>query len=128
MSEQHHHPKLAESAVALATVRSEERGRLVGVLAITALVMGGELAGGILTHSLALLNDEVGHDTGVQVPGAGVVQVVQRDVEQGRVHVRTDAGRACPDHPLIFQISSMPVPVSAEQVSTLGFQPEAGVG
>ena len=57
MSEQHHHPKLAESAVALRTVRSEERGRLFWVLALTTLVMGGELAGGILTRSLALLND-----------------------------------------------------------------------
>lgn len=59
MGEQHHHPKLAESAVGLGAVRSEERGRLVWVLVLTGLVMGGELAGGLLTRSLALLNDAV---------------------------------------------------------------------
>lgn len=59
MGEQHHHPKLAESAVGLGAVRAEERGRLVWVLVLTGLVMGGELAGGILTRSLALLNDAV---------------------------------------------------------------------
>ncbi len=57
MSEQHHHPKLGESAVALRAVRSGERRRLGWVLALTALVMVGELVGGLLSGSLALLND-----------------------------------------------------------------------
>src|SRR5882757_2492254 len=57
MSEQHHHPKHAGNAVALQAVRSGERGRLGWVLALTALIMVGELAGGLLSGSLALLND-----------------------------------------------------------------------
>lgn len=57
MTEQHHHPKLAESAVALQAVRSGERGRLGWVLVLTAVVMIGELVGGLLSGSLALLND-----------------------------------------------------------------------
>jgi cobalt-zinc-cadmium efflux system protein len=57
MSEQHHHPKLAESAVALRAVRSEERGRLYWVLALTAVVMAGEFVAARITRSLALEND-----------------------------------------------------------------------
>jgi cobalt-zinc-cadmium efflux system protein len=57
MSEQHHHPKLSESAIALGAVRSEERGRLRWVLLLTAAVMAGEGIGYFFTHSLALLND-----------------------------------------------------------------------
>lgn len=57
MSEQHHHPKLAESAVALQAVRSGERSRLGWVLALTAVVMVAEAVGGILSGSLALVND-----------------------------------------------------------------------
>jgi len=57
MSEQHHHPKLSETAVALGAVRSEERGRLFWVLLLTLAVMAGEVAGYFFTHSLALLND-----------------------------------------------------------------------
>jgi cobalt-zinc-cadmium efflux system protein len=57
MSEQHHHPKLAESAVALRAVRSEERGRLYGVLCLTAIVMVGEFVASRITRSLALEND-----------------------------------------------------------------------
>lgn len=59
MSEQHHHPKLAESATGIPGVRASERSRLLWVLVVTGVVMGGELAGGILTHSLALLSDAV---------------------------------------------------------------------
>ena len=59
MPEQHHHPKLAESAVALRAVRSGERGRLGAVLAVTTVVMIAEAVGGILSGSLALLNDAV---------------------------------------------------------------------
>lgn len=54
---QHHHPKLAESAVALQPIRSGERSRLGWVLALTAVVMVAEAIGGILSGSLALLND-----------------------------------------------------------------------
>jgi cobalt-zinc-cadmium efflux system protein len=57
MSEQHHHPKPAQSAVAHQAVRSGERGRLGWVLALTALVVAGEMVGGLLSGSLALLND-----------------------------------------------------------------------
>jgi len=57
MSEQHHHPKLGESAVALRSVRSGERRRLGWVLAITGLIMVAEAVGGILSGSLALVND-----------------------------------------------------------------------
>ncbi len=59
MSDQHHHPKLAESSSRTGAIRSGERNRLFWVLVVTALVMGGELVGGLLTHSLALLNDAV---------------------------------------------------------------------
>lgn len=59
MSEQHHHPKLSESAIALGAVRSEERGRLLWVLVLTLGVMAGEGIGYFFTHSLALLNDSV---------------------------------------------------------------------
>ncbi|MBI3855091.1 MAG: cation transporter [Planctomycetes bacterium] len=57
MSEQHHHPKLSESAVALGAVRTEERGRLFWVLVLTLAVMAGEAVGFVFTHSLAVLND-----------------------------------------------------------------------
>jgi cobalt-zinc-cadmium efflux system protein len=57
MSEQHHHPKLGESAVSLRAVRSGERSRLGWVLGITALIMVAEAVGGILSGSLALVND-----------------------------------------------------------------------
>ncbi|HLY09567.1 MAG TPA: cation diffusion facilitator family transporter [Planctomycetota bacterium] len=57
MPEQHHHPKPAESAVALQAVRSGERRRLGWVLVITAVVMIAEGIGGYFSHSLALLND-----------------------------------------------------------------------
>jgi cobalt-zinc-cadmium efflux system protein len=59
MSEQHHHPKLAESTAGLPSVRASERSRLFWVLVVTGLVMGGELVGGLLTRSLALLSDAV---------------------------------------------------------------------
>jgi len=57
MPEQHHHPKPAESAMALQAVRSGERGRLGWVLVITAVVMIAEAVGGYFSHSLALIND-----------------------------------------------------------------------
>ena len=59
MSEQHHHPKLSESGAGLSAVRASERSRLFWVLALTAVVMVAELVGGILSRSLALLNDAV---------------------------------------------------------------------
>ena len=58
MSDQHHHPKLHESATT-GVVRSGERSRLFWVLAVTSVVMVAELVGGLLTRSLALLNDAV---------------------------------------------------------------------
>ena len=58
MSDQHHHPKLHESATP-GGIRSGERSRLFWVLVVTAVVMVGELVGGLLTRSLALLNDAV---------------------------------------------------------------------
>jgi len=59
MSEQHHHPKLGESALALRSIRSGERSRLGWVLALTGVVMIAEAVGGVLSGSLALLNDAV---------------------------------------------------------------------
>jgi cobalt-zinc-cadmium efflux system protein len=59
VSDQHHHPKLAESATTTGVVREGERNRLFWVLVVTAVVMVGELVGGLLTGSLALLNDAV---------------------------------------------------------------------
>ena len=59
MSDQHHHPKLAESSSRTGAIRSGERSRLFWVLVVTGIVMVGELAGGVLTRSLALLNDAV---------------------------------------------------------------------
>ena len=58
MSDQHHHPKLHESATT-GVIRSGERSRLFWVLAVTGVVMVAELVGGLLTRSLALLNDAV---------------------------------------------------------------------
>jgi len=57
MSDQHHHPKLAESATTTGVIRSGERSRLFWVLVITTLVMVGEFVASKLTHSLALEND-----------------------------------------------------------------------
>jgi cobalt-zinc-cadmium efflux system protein len=57
VSDQHHHPKLAESSSHAGTVRAGERGRLFWVLVITSLVMVGEFVASKLTHSLALEND-----------------------------------------------------------------------
>jgi len=59
MSDQHHHPKLAESATRTGVIRSGERSRLFWVLVLSGVVMVGELVGGVMTHSLALLNDAV---------------------------------------------------------------------
>src|SRR6185295_10003348 len=59
MSDQHHHPKLAESSSRTGVVRAGERNRLFWVLAISGVVMVAELVGGILSRSLALLNDAV---------------------------------------------------------------------
>jgi cobalt-zinc-cadmium efflux system protein len=58
VSDQHHHPKLHEAATS-GGIRSGERRRLFWVLVVTGVVMVGELAGGLLTRSLALLNDAV---------------------------------------------------------------------
>jgi cobalt-zinc-cadmium efflux system protein len=57
MSEQHHHPKLSESAADLRALRGGERSRLLCVLVLTGLAMGGEFAGGLWARSLALLGD-----------------------------------------------------------------------
>lgn len=57
MSDQHHHPKLAESGSRTGVVRGGERNRLFWVLVITVLVMTGEFVASKLTHSLALEND-----------------------------------------------------------------------
>jgi cobalt-zinc-cadmium efflux system protein len=57
MSEQHHHPKLENSATDLGVVRGGERSRLLWVLVLTAAVMAGELVGGFLANSIAVLND-----------------------------------------------------------------------
>ena len=59
MSDQHHHPKLSESGTALGSIRASERSRLFWVVVLTGVVMVAELVGGILTGSLALLNDAV---------------------------------------------------------------------
>jgi cobalt-zinc-cadmium efflux system protein len=57
MSDQHHHPKLAESGATIGAIRSGERRRLFWVLVLTLGVMAGEAVGYFFTHSLALLND-----------------------------------------------------------------------
>ena len=59
MSDQHHHPKLSESGSGLSSIRASERSRLFWVVITTAVVMVAELVGGVLTGSLALLNDAV---------------------------------------------------------------------
>ena len=59
MSDQHHHPKLSASGTGLASIRASERNRLFWVVITTAVVMVAELVGGVLTGSLALLNDAV---------------------------------------------------------------------
>jgi cobalt-zinc-cadmium efflux system protein len=59
MGDQHHHPKLSESGTGLASIRASERSRLFWVVVLTAVVMVAELVGGIMTRSLALLNDAV---------------------------------------------------------------------
>jgi cobalt-zinc-cadmium efflux system protein len=57
MGEQHHHPKLENSAHDLGVVRGDERSRLAWVLVITAIVIAGEVAAYFLSGSLAVLND-----------------------------------------------------------------------
>jgi cobalt-zinc-cadmium efflux system protein len=57
MSESHHHPKLAESSVAIDTVRCGERNRLVWVMLLTAVTMAAELVAGFWTRSLSLQGD-----------------------------------------------------------------------
>jgi cobalt-zinc-cadmium efflux system protein len=57
MSESHHHPKLAESSVAIDTLRCGERSRLVWVMLLTAVTMAAELAAGFWTRSLSLQGD-----------------------------------------------------------------------
>ncbi len=57
MSEEHHHPKLSESAANLRALRGGERSRLLWVLVLTGATMVGEFAGGLYTRSLALLGD-----------------------------------------------------------------------
>ncbi len=57
MSEEHHHPRLSESAAHLGAVRSGERSRLFWVMVLTGVTMVGEFVGGVLTGSLALLGD-----------------------------------------------------------------------
>ena len=47
MGEQHHHPKLENSATDLGAVRGGERSRLRWVLVLTLLVMVGEFVGGL---------------------------------------------------------------------------------
>ena len=57
MSESHHHPKLAESSVAIDAHRHGERSRLLWVMILTAVTMAAELAAGFWTRSIALQGD-----------------------------------------------------------------------
>lgn len=57
MSESHHHPKLAESSVAIDALRHGERSRLVWVMLLTGVTMVGELVAGFWTRSIALQGD-----------------------------------------------------------------------
>ena len=57
MSESHHHPKLAESSMAMDAVRCGERSRLFWVMILTAVTMVAELAAGFWTGSLSLQGD-----------------------------------------------------------------------
>jgi len=57
MSEQHHHPKLSESATAHVSIRAGERSRLFWVMVVTGVTMVGELVGYFYSHSIALLGD-----------------------------------------------------------------------
>lgn len=59
MGEQHHHPKLSESATHIGTVRSGEKRRLLIVILLTAVTMIAEFVGGWMTHSIALLGDAI---------------------------------------------------------------------
>jgi len=57
MAHPHHHPISEEGSCGHGEVRSGERRRLLWVIALTAVTMVAEFAGGLLTHSLALLGD-----------------------------------------------------------------------
>lgn len=57
MSDQHHHPKLAETSASGSAFRAGEQSRLFWVMVLTALVMAGEFVASKFTHSLALEND-----------------------------------------------------------------------
>lgn len=57
MSDQHHHPKLGDSSAGLAAVKRGGRAGLVAVLALTAVTMIGEFAGGWYARSIALTGD-----------------------------------------------------------------------
>jgi cobalt-zinc-cadmium efflux system protein len=57
MSEEHHHPRLSESATSHGAVRAGERSRLLAVIVLTGVTMIVEFVAGMLAHSLALLGD-----------------------------------------------------------------------
>ncbi|MBI2931845.1 MAG: cation transporter [Planctomycetes bacterium] len=57
MGEQHHHPKHADSTVHIGRVRAGERRRLLLVMTVTGVTMVGELVGGFVFGSAALLGD-----------------------------------------------------------------------
>jgi cobalt-zinc-cadmium efflux system protein len=57
MAHPHHHPIPEEGPCGHGEVRAGERRRLLWVIALTAVTMVAEFAGGLLTHSLALLGD-----------------------------------------------------------------------
>ena len=57
MAEAHHHPKPAEDGPTPGTVRGTQRSRLLGVMILTGITMGVEVAGGLWSGSIALLGD-----------------------------------------------------------------------
>lgn len=76
MAEQHHHPKLSDSAILLGPVRYHERRRLMRVVILTGITMIAEFVGGILTRSLALFGDALHMLTHFAAVGMSLLAVV----------------------------------------------------
>ncbi len=90
MSARHDHPHggAAAHAAAHREGRAGEERRVVLVLALTALILGVEVAGGLASHSLALLSD-AGHmlsDVAAQVLSLVALKIAARPSEPRRTY------------------------------------------
>jgi cobalt-zinc-cadmium efflux system protein len=77
VAEAHHHPKPSESVIlAHGPIRGGQKKRLLFVLVVTLVVMAAEIAGGLLTRSLALLSDALHMLTHLGSVGLSYIAIV----------------------------------------------------